>query len=215
MKKDFLKRTLTPIAAAILCIILHRLGYGIGVLAMPIILLASAIEFGKGTFGSLGFQRERLKLFDLLVVAPLLAGGLFLLYWFVLMPGAIALTGQTIDFSAFASYQGDLQAVLGLTLFVWISAAFGEEIVYRGYFMRQFKKLFGEGRISIVLNILILGVIFGSAHSYQGISGMIVAGTTGAIFAVIFYFRKDDLWFNIALHGFFDTIAMVLVYRGV
>lgn len=215
MKKDFLKTTLTPIIAAILCIALHRLGYGIAILAMPIILAASAIEYGKGTFGSLGFQRERLKVFDLLVVAPLVAGGLFLLYWFVLVPGAVSLTGQPIDFSAFESYKGNLKAVLSLLLFVWVSAAFGEEILYRGYFMRQFVKFFGEGRISIMLNILILGVIFGSAHSYQGISGMVVAGTTGAIFATIFCFRKYDLWFNVALHGFFDTIAMVLVYRGV
>lgn len=32
--------------------------------------------------------------------------------------------------------------------------------------------------------------------------------------AIVFYIRKYDLWFNIAIHGFFDTIALVLLYKG-
>ena len=214
MKKDSLKSTVTPVIALILCSILYALGYFQILFVVPIILLASWIEYGKGIFKSLGFQRNKLKAIDLLVVAPLVSAGMFIFYIFVLVPGVTYFTGQPLDYSVFEPYKGNLPAVIGLFFLIWLSAAFGEEILFRGYLMKQFVKFFGSGRISLVLNILILGVIFGWIHAYQGISGQIVTGVIGALLAIIFHFRKHDLWFNVALHGFFDTIALVFIYRG-
>lgn len=214
MKKDFLKSTVSPIIALTLCCTLYISGYFQVIFATPIILLGSWIEYGKGTFRSLGFQRGNLKALPLLVVAPLVSGMMFILYWYVLIPVVTYLTGQPMDFSLFESYKGNLQAILSIFPFVWISAAFGGEILFRGYLMRQFTKFFGSSKMSVVLNIVILGVIFGWIHSYQGISGQIVTGIIGAMLATIFHLRKDDLWFNVAVHGFFDTIALVLVYLG-
>ncbi len=212
MKKDFLKSKVTPAIALVLFILLYQSGQLQVIFSMVIILIASAIEYGKGTFKSLGFQRSRFKALDLLVIAPLLAAVLFAIYWFILIPAVTYLTGQPIDFSVFEPYKGNLPAILTMLAFVWISAAFGEEILYRGYLMRQLIKFFGTSKISIVLNIVLLAVIFGWMHSYQGITGQIITGIIGATLATIFHFRKYDLWFNIALHGFFDTIALALIY---
>lgn len=214
MKKNSLKSTITPAIAIILCCILYLSGYFQVVFAALIILLACWIEYGKDAFKSLGFQRSNLKALRLLVVAPLIAGMMFILYWFVLIPGVTYLTGQPMDFSLFEPYKGDLTAVMSLLPLIWISAAFGEEILFRGYLMRQFTKFCGSSKASILLNIVLFGVIFGWVHAYQGISGQIVTGIVGILLATIFYFRKYDLWFNIAVHGFFDTIALVLIYRG-
>lgn len=215
MKKDFLKSTVTPAMALILCCILYLTGYFQVLFATLIILLASWIEYGKGTFKSLGFQRSNFKVIQLLIVAPLISGMLFILYLYVLVPGVTYLTGQPMDFSLFEPYKGDLKAILTLLFFVWLSAAFGEEILFRGYLMRQFVKFFGSRRISIVLNIALFGLIFGWVHAYQGISGQIVTGIVGILLAIIFHLRKYDLWFNVAVHGFFDTIALVLIYHGI
>ena len=212
MKKDFLKSKVTPAIALVLFILLYQSGQLQVIFSMVIILIASAIEYGKGTFKSLGFQRSRFKALDLLVIAPLLAAVLFAIYWFILIPAVTYLTGQPIDFSVFEPYKGNLPAILTMLAFVWISAAFGEEILYRGYLMRQLIKFFGTSKISIVLNIVLLAVIFGWMHSYQGITGQIITGIIGATLATIFHFRKYDMWFNIALHGFFDTIALALIY---
>lgn len=214
MKKEFLKTLLTPVIAIMLCILLYLSGYFQMVFAALIVLIASWVEYRKGTFKSLGFQRSHLKLIPLLVIAPTLAAVIFALYWFVLIPVVTNLTGQPMDFSLFETYKGDLKAVMILFPFIWVSAAFGEEIVFRGYLMRQFTKFFGNGKVSLILNITLLGVLFGWIHLYQGISGQIVTGIIGMIFATIFHFRKNDLWFNIALHGFVDTIALVLIYIG-
>tara|TARA_B100001750_G_C15335540_1_gene509598 strand:- start:398 stop:802 length:405 start_codon:yes stop_codon:yes gene_type:complete len=132
----------------------------------------------------------------------------------VLVPGVTYITGKAMDFSAFDSFNGNLSATLGLLIFIWISAAFGEEILFRGYFMKQFIKFFGKNRTSLLINIILFGVIFGWIHSYQGITGQIITGIAGVLFAIIFYIRKYDLWFNIAVHGFFDTIALVFIYYG-
>lgn len=212
MIKQSLKSIATPIIALVLCSILYLSGYFQVIFAAPIILVASWIEYGKGTFTSLGFRRSNLKAVPLLVVAPLMAGMMFLLYWYVLIPGITYLTGQAMDFSFFEPYKGNLKAILSILPFVWISAAFGEEILFRGYLMRQFTKFFGSSSISLIINIIIIAVIFGWIHSYQGLSGQIVTGIIGAMLAAVFHLRKSDLWFNVAIHGFFDTIALALIY---
>ena len=179
-----------------------------------IIIIANYIEYKGKPFLALGFQREKFTTKNIFVLAPLLALGLFVFYVFILIPGITILTGVPIDYSSFDELKGNLPACLIALLVVWATAGFGEEIIFRGYFMRQFVKFFGESNISIVLNIVLLASFFGFMHSYQGITGQIVAGTVGALLALIFYLRKYDLWFIIAVHGFFDTIALICVYLG-
>ena len=151
---------------------------------------------------------------NLLIMAPILGAAIFLFYSYFLVPSVIYLTGKPIDFSVFEIYKGNLPAILSLLALVWVSAAFAEEIIFRGYLMRQFTKFFGSSNISLVANILLFGFIFGWTHAYQGLSGQIVSGITGMLLATIFYFRKNDLWFNIAVHGFIDTVAVIYIYYG-
>ncbi|KAA1246610.1 CPBP family intramembrane glutamic endopeptidase [Aquimarina sp. RZ0] len=214
MTKTFLTTKLTPVIAIILCSILFLSGYFQVIIAALILLLASALEYKKNVFRSLGFQRKRIQLKNLLITAPLFGAVLFLFYFYIMVPSVTYLTGQPMDFSAFETYTGNLPATISLFVFIWISAAFCEEIVFRGYLMRQFTKFFGSSNISLVINIVLFGFIFGSIHSYQGISGQIITGILGMLFAIIFHVRKDDLWFNIAAHGFFDTVALLFIYNG-
>ena len=60
-------------------------------------------------------------------------------------------------------------------------------------------------------NLMVFAIIFGMMHSYQGVSGQIITGIVGAILAVTFHLKKDDLWFNVAVHGFFDTFAIIFL----
>lgn len=214
MNKSFLKTKLTPIVAVILCCLLYLSGYFHMIIGALLLIIASAIEYKKELFTSLGFQRKRIRVKDLLIIAPLLGIIIFLFYGYVMVPSVTFLTGQPIDFSVFEPYEGNLPATLSLLALIWASAAFGEEIVFRGYLMRQFTKFFGSSKISLVINILLFGFIFGLTHAYQGISGQILSGITGMLLAVIFHIRKSDLWFNVAVHGFIDTVAVVYIYYG-
>ncbi len=214
MNKTSLKAKLIPLIAILLFCLLYHLGYFQMILIAVLVIIASAIEYKKELFKSLGFQRKNLRLKSLLITAPLVGIAIFLIYSYLLVPGVTALTGQPVDYSEFAKYKGDLPAILTFLAFVWVTAGFGEEIVFRGYLMRQFTKFFGSSTVSIVINILLFGFIFGWIHAYQGISGQIVAGITGMTLAIIFHIRKSDLWFNVAVHGFVDTIALVYMYYG-
>ena len=214
MIKTFLTAKLTPIIAIALCCLLYLSGNFQIIFAAIIMLIASAIENRKKLFSALGFQRKNLKAIPLFLYAPLLGTAIFLCYGYVLIPFVTDLTGEPMDFSVFEPFKGDLNACLGLLVYIWISAAFGEEIVFRGYLMQQFTKFFGSSTISLVLNVLLLGVLFGFIHAYQGISGQIITGIIGMLLAVIFHVRKNDLWFNIALHGIIDTVAVVYMYYG-
>ena len=80
--------------------------------------------------------------------------------------------------------------------------------------MRQFVKFFGDSKISVALNILSFSCFFGFMHSQQGITGVVVTTTVGALLSLIFYLRDYDLWFLVAVHGFFNTIALSCIYFG-
>lgn len=218
MNKITLRQTLIPLSTlAIICFIWFgpiRIGIIENILISILIIIANYIEYKGKPFSVLGFQREKFTTKNIFVLAPLVALGLFILYVFAVVPGITKLTGVPIDYSNFDQLEGNLQACLIALLVVWATAGFGEEIIFRGYFMRQFVKFFGESKVNIVLNIVLFACFFGFMHSYQGITGQLVTGIVGALLALIFYLRKYDLWFIIAVHGFFDTIALICIYFG-
>ncbi|WP_435654805.1 lysostaphin resistance A-like protein [Cellulophaga baltica] len=218
MNKITLRQTLIPlITLAIICFIWFgplQIGMIENIVISILIIIANYIEYKGKLFLALGFQREKFTLKNIFVLAPLVALGLFAFYVFAVVPGMTKLTGVPIDYSSFKQLEGNLPSCLIALLVVWATAGFGEEIIFRGYFMRQFVKFFGESKVSITLNIVLFACFFGFMHSYQGITGQLVAGFVGSLLALIFYLRKYDLWFIIAVHGFFDTFALICIYFG-
>ena len=186
--------------------------YLVMIVPMLFVLLVSYVEFKYNFLKQLGFSNSNFNKKNILIHAPLIAFGLFLIYYYVLLPLLTYITNQPIDYSDFDAVKGNPVSLIFLLLFVWISAAFGEEIVWRGYFMKQFVKFFGERKISMIINILLFGALFGLMHSYQGITGQLLTGIIGMILSYIFYKKKYDLWLNVAIHGWFDTIAILALY---
>lgn len=218
MNKITLRQTVIPLLTLSIILFIWfgpiRISYIENIIIAILIIIANYIEYKGKPFAPLGFQRDKFTFKNIFLLAPLVALGLFALYVFVVVPGITKLTGVPIDYSNFEQLRGNLPACLIALLVVWATAGFGEEIIFRGYFMRQFVKFFGESKISIALNIILLACFFGFMHSYQGITGQLVTGIVGGFLALLFYLRKYDLWFIIAVHGFFDTIALVCIYFG-
>ncbi len=204
--------------SAIVVGILFTVSLGLGnltnIIATLLVILASFISYGSDGFTSLGLSNFKGKKRAFFIYAPAVAIILFMFYAYVLVPGITQLTGQPIDYSEFNALIGNLPACAALLVYIWISAAFGEEIIWRGYFMRHFVRFFGDGTLALIINMILFGIVFGYLHSYQGITGQIVTGIIGMILACIFYKKKYNLWFTIAIHGFFDTIAVVYMYNG-
>lgn len=219
MNKLTLKQTITPfVTLAIICFMyfgpIPRTPFE-NIIISVIIIIANGIEYKRKPFSALGFQRAKFNAKNLLVHAPLTAIGLFALYVIAIVPGFEMATGVPIDYSSMNPLEGNLPTTIVWLLVVWATAAFGEEIIFRGYFMRQFIKFFGDSKISLVVNILIFCSFFGYMHIQQGITGQLVAATTGALLSILFYRRKYDLWFMILLHGYFNTLGILCFYFGI
>ena len=192
-----------------------NIGLGTLFLLSGIVLLAAYLDTGKKFITSIGFQRKHVSLFNLGILAPITGLIILVIYRYVLVPSVTKLTGVPIDISSFDPIRNNLPVLLSTLAFVWTSAEFGEEIVFRGYLMTRFSKVFGTSRTAIIANIVLFGIFFGAIHAYQGITGQILSGITGAMIATIFHLKKNDLWFCVIVHGAIDTFALVAIYFNI
>src|SRR5262249_27913135 len=71
-------------------------------------------------------------------------------------------------------------ALLGL-LFVWTLAAFGEELVYRGYLLTRAADLGERSAAADWVGIVVVSVLFGYGHFYKGTAGILDSGVAGLI----------------------------------
>jgi hypothetical protein len=70
---------------------------------------------------------------------------------------------------------------------VSITAGVCEEAVYRGYLQRQFASFAKSVPVGIVLS----GVVFGAAHSYQGLMRASMIGIMGILAGILAYWRQS------------------------
>ena len=119
--------------------------------------------------------------------------------------------GET-DLTALEGIKGNFLNYIILILIMWVVAAFGEELLYRGYMTRRLAIIFGNSQKAWFVAIIISSMSFGFAHLYQGISGVITTGFIAVIFASIFYKNQKNLWVSILTHGFYDVFGITLIF---
>jgi CAAX protease family protein len=96
----------------------------------------------------------------------------------------------------------------GLFLLLSVFAGLFEEIIFRGYFQRQFIAL----SRNVFLGIVASGVLFGLAHGYQGPRMMVVIGVYGMFFGVLAHLRKS-LRPGMMAHALQDSLAGITLFR--
>ena len=107
----------------------------------------------------------------------------------------------------------DFSALIPITTqerLIWaaaaISAGICEEIVFRGWLLSTLHSVL---RLDGTALVLVAAVLFGLAHSYQGIIGMILTAFAGAVFCGL-YVATGSLLVPIALHILIDLRFAVL-----
>lgn len=80
---------------------------------------------------------------------------------------------------------------------------FIEEIVFRGYLQRQF---IGWAHGGVVVGVLASAIVFGSAHAYQGVRGMVLLTVFGALFSLL-ALHRGSLRAGIFAHAWHDLIT--------
>jgi len=107
----------------------------------------------------------------------------------------------------------DVHRALQTVLFVWVFAAFGEEIGYRGYIQRRALDVFGRNAWGVTVALVIASAAFGFGHFYKGGAGMLESTGSGLILGSA-YLLSGRLWAGTIAHGVNDTLAVVFSYFG-
>jgi len=130
----------------------------------------------------------------------------------ILSPLVIDLTNKPIDISHFDALRGNLTALISGLIIVWTLAAFGEEMVFRGYILNRLASLFKSEKTGWIFGLLLSSILFGIGHFYQGISGIILTGIVGVIYSLAYLADRCNLWLPILIHGLYDTSAFLIIF---
>ncbi len=159
-----------------------------------------------------GFVRPRSWLRTLAIGSA--AGiGLELLALSVTEPLFARLVGTHPDLSDFRPLVGNLGLLFVFLVPMWLLAAFGEEMVYRGYLMNRVAGLSQGRREAWLLSLIVVSAFFGWAHGEsQGITGMLQEGFAGLLLGLLYLGCGRTLAVPIVAHGVSNTLAFVLIY---
>ena len=135
----------------------------------------------------------------------------------LLLPRLLSFAGMPKpDDSSFAEQiQDNPAALISILLKVWTTVAFGEEVLGRVFLIDRFEAIFKGIPWNTQLSVILASILFGLAHAYQGLSGIILTVSIGLIVSILYLYQKRSIWTNVVVHGMVDTVAMVLLFFGV
>lgn len=133
---------------------------------------------------------------------------------YVLEPLIVRATGKAIDLSQFAQLRGNTFLLVIWFLLIWTLAAFGEEMVYRGYLMNRVADLAGGTRTAWMISLVTVNTLFGVIHMYQGLSGILTVIFAALVYGVLYLRTGRNLWVPIIAHGVYDMGALLLIFLG-
>ncbi len=122
------------------------------------------------------------------------------------------LFGATQNLSGFENLKGNIGGFFYLLFTTWTLAAFGEEIVYRGFLQKRCRELLGNTKSSVLFAVGFSSVLFGLAHIEQGIVGFALTAIDAVFFSLLKLRFGDNLFASVLAHGFNNTIGIVAFF---
>jgi membrane protease YdiL (CAAX protease family) len=133
---------------------------------------------------------------------------------FITQPLLVVLTGHFPDLSDFRDVIGNGRLLLIMLAGSWILAALGEELVWRGYLLNRAADLFGRSAPGWTAALLLVSLAFGTAHAYQGVTGVVENTVAGVLFGLMYLACDRTLIVPIVAHGITDSLDSLLLFSG-
>lgn len=107
--------------------------------------------------------------------------------------------------------------LLDILVGVWIGAALGEEIFFRGLVLSKFQTLFAGNTRSAkwagIFAVIAQAAWFGAGHASGGVSIILLTGFIGLCLGFYYVYRSPgNLWPMIIAHGLANTITLTLTF---
>jgi len=118
------------------------------------------------------------------------------------------------DMSRYDFIRGDALAAFAMALLLPLTAAIPEEIVYRGFLIRQFERLYGNARLGSIVAVLSQALIFGSVHFQWGLGGMIMTSIMGIVWGGAYLLCGRNLWIVILAHSTAHIALILQLYSS-
>src|SRR5437879_5040986 len=162
--------------------------------ATPYLLLLAwiSLRLRKVQWKQIGFTRYRTWA-TTLVLGASYGVGLELFDLFAKQPFLTHLMGKPPDLSSFTAVRGNLKFALAMIALIWVLAAFGEELVYRGYLMNRVADLGRGTRTAWIVSLFLISALFGFAHYQQGLTGIIDEGSDGLMLGLMYVASRRNL----------------------
>lgn len=198
---------------------LHRVvaGFASGAVATVVVLaVATWLLRRRGAgWGDLGCRRP-----PFMRTAAIWSAGLFLADM-LLVPALTSMFANALHLPAqrlevFDQLRGNLVLYLVLLIpITWGTAAFGEELIFRGFLARRLADaLGGTGRAELVA-VVGQATLFALGHAYLGPRGMLNAGALGLLAGLCYRWNGRNLWPLFVAHGLVDSIGLSVLFLGV
>jgi membrane protease YdiL (CAAX protease family) len=187
-----------------------------GALAVVVSVIAihGLLRRRGATLAGLGFRRPGswLKTIGLNILGVVAVAVVFL---FVLEPLFDRLGVEPSTRDTFGYLVGNPVALaVSLLVLAWGTAAFGEEILTRGFIFNRLADALGGGQAASLLALTLQAVLFGLAHFSYGLRGILSSGVIALLLGGIYLLGRRNLWSVIPAHGIIDTISLVQTYQG-
>lgn len=185
---------------------------GIGII-LSLASIGMALWMGPLETEDLGLTRPAGPLLRTVGLGLLLGGLSAFASLILLEPGIERLTGRPHDLAIVDSVRGNLSVLVQWVIVVWLTVAIVEEFIFRGFIMSTFVDLVGRTPLGLTVALVASSLLFGIGHAYQGWSGILSTGLIGLFMGVVFIAADFNLLLPILVHGFFDTVQLVLIWR--
>jgi membrane protease YdiL (CAAX protease family) len=175
-------------------------------LAISLVFFYIASRLRGARWGDFGLTRPK-SWFRTVLISLGVALAIFVAVKVVINPVIGILPNlEARDMSRFDPLKGNLPNLMVNMIGMYITAAFLEEFLWRGYLIERLIDLLGKPtRIAWTIALV---------HIDQGLAGMLKIGAVGLVFGLSYLAVGRNLWPLIIAHGLIDTLDFVGHYFG-